>query len=232
MTLNLSFMKKLNFIYPLLILLIFACSKDNDDLNCNCEAEGEKSSLNIGNKTFKTTLYKEKNNDYSFYSSNLKNIDEIYNLFDNEQKDLSGLILYTNKPNNIINENDINGLVTFVKNGNFFEVNIYKKTNKIFEKINRSNLNSYYISANDLNDLNSLYFNNSKTIISIINFEHIKRPKLIKAEFQKELRSEMSSKGLLRRGGKVVVPLVQREMGIVMLRSLNREVKNGFVENV
>lgn len=49
--------------------------------------------------------------------------------------------------------------------------------------------------------MNILYFNNTKTIISIINFEHVKRPKLIKSDFQKELKNEMLAKGLLRRGG-------------------------------
>lgn len=135
-----------------LLFIVLSCSKNNDDSSCDCGVEKSESVLHVGNKALKIMLYKEDlSSNYSFYSVNLNEIDDVYSFFDDEQKGLSGLILYTTKlSDDVVNKTDVNGLVTFVKKGDFFETNIYKKTDDSFVKMNQVDLKSYYISANDL----------------------------------------------------------------------------------
>ncbi|WKW47237.1 hypothetical protein P3875_04015 [Myroides sp. JBRI-B21084] len=188
------------------LFLLAGCSKNEEELDCNCAPQSTEVKLKIGNQQFKSSLYDYAESPYKFWSIKNERIEEFYYSLTNNKTEITSIFLFSNNVNeNTLKKEDIEGYVTLEKNRDNknilkYSINIYKKeSEKGFVKINKNDLNSYYLSFNDISDVNNVYFETSKNIIYIKNPNRQFKGKLIKSSFQEEINDRLKKRGFLGR---------------------------------
>src|SRR5690554_4443276 len=209
-------MKKDKLIFYVLFSLIFVldlfvlvgCSKNDEISDCNCDPKSTQVTLKIGNQKFSASLYDYEESPYKFWSIKNENIDDFYHSFATDNNQITSVFLFTNSVDNkTLDINDVTGYVTLKKdkdkrNKPKYNINIFKRhTGQGYTKVNQEELESYYLSFNDISNVNNLYFETSKNIIYIKNPNRQFKGTLMKSTFQNEINEQLKLKGLLNKTG-------------------------------
>ncbi|UUV21751.1 hypothetical protein [Paenimyroides aestuarii] len=180
-----------------------ACSKNDEILDCNCDPKSTTEKLKIGNQQFKASLYDYAESPYKFWSIKNEQIDDFYYSLTTDKTKITSIFIFSNNVSeNMLKIENIIGYVTLEKNTDKnnilkYSINVFKRESEQgFVKINKDVLDTYYLSFNDISNVNNLYFETSKNIVYIKNPKRQFKGKLIKSSFQNEINKRLEQKGL------------------------------------